>query len=177
MYNLSLYISVATLVVNMLPAFRNEHFISVFAVFFPAMTGMIAATNVVDKLSRPQRQMPIGLLSGIAASTFVYVVGIWMIGATVLRDASGLHSPVFDNISATWMPPECVHNFTCQYGLMNFFQVCVAIDFCETYLDCRNGECMRSADNGGHYRHDNQFDCNKSRYVADIVSGCRLSHL
>jgi amino acid transporter len=118
----------------MLPDFRNEHFISVFAVFFPAMTGMIAATNVVDKLSRPQWQMPIGLLSGIAASTIVYVVDIWMIGSTVLRDSSGLSPADFDNITGTWHVPDCAHNFTCPYGLMNFFQVFMLVVLDINYL-------------------------------------------
>lgn len=35
---------------NLLPAWRNENFISVFAVIFPGMTGLMAGSMAMDKL-------------------------------------------------------------------------------------------------------------------------------
>uniref|UniRef100_A0A158PAY2 AA_permease domain-containing protein n=1 Tax=Angiostrongylus cantonensis TaxID=6313 RepID=A0A158PAY2_ANGCA len=72
-----------TLMENLLPAFRDgEDFFSVFAVYFPAATGIMAGANISGDLADPQRAIPIGTLLAIAVTTAVYLATVWMTGST-----------------------------------------------------------------------------------------------
>uniref|UniRef100_A0A4W4G4E7 Solute carrier family 12 member 1 n=1 Tax=Electrophorus electricus TaxID=8005 RepID=A0A4W4G4E7_ELEEL len=115
---------------NFTPNFRDgETFFSVFAIFFPAATGILAGANISGDLKDPQGAIPIGTLLAI------FITGITYLGialcATVVRDATG-------NLNDT-ITPGAKCNFSvacnfgydfsicrttkCQYGLMNNFQV------------------------------------------------------
>uniref|UniRef100_A0A914X1C2 Solute carrier family 12 member 3 n=1 Tax=Plectus sambesii TaxID=2011161 RepID=A0A914X1C2_9BILA len=113
-----------TLTTNFLPAWRGEDFFSVFAVYFPAATGIMAGANISGDLANPQKAIPKGTLLAIAVTTALYLLTIWQTGATCVRDADGLSPPLFSNESSLkWIQPDCVYNATCEYGLMNYFQV------------------------------------------------------
>uniref|UniRef100_A0A914VZI6 Solute carrier family 12 member 2 n=1 Tax=Plectus sambesii TaxID=2011161 RepID=A0A914VZI6_9BILA len=113
-----------TLTTNFLPAWRGEDFFSVFAVYFPAATGIMAGANISGDLADPQKAIPKGTLLAIAVTTTLYLLTIWQTGATCVRDADGLSPPLFSNESSLkWIQPDCVYNATCEYGLMNYFQV------------------------------------------------------
>ncbi|KAJ1374248.1 hypothetical protein KIN20_036897 [Parelaphostrongylus tenuis] len=78
--------SIRTLTENLLPAFRDgEDFFSVFAVYFPAATGIMAGANISGDLADPQRAIPIGTLLAIAVTTSVYLATVWMTGSTCVR--------------------------------------------------------------------------------------------
>ncbi|KAK6056180.1 amino acid permease, partial [Cooperia oncophora] len=107
-----------TLEANMLPDFRNEHnFFSVFSVYFPAATGIMAGANISGHLKNPQTAIPRGTLAAIAVSSVIYTAFALVAGATYTRDADGVNEPDQDN------PPDCYLNASCPFGLHNYYQV------------------------------------------------------
>ncbi len=66
----------------------------------------------------PQKAIPKGTLLAILLTDLIYISVVWFTGSTCLRDASGSYDDyVSGNLTA------CVNNGTCQYGLMNYYQV------------------------------------------------------
>lgn len=106
---------------NMFPDYRisegvNYDFFKVFAVFFPAATGILAGANISGDLKDPQKAIPKGTLLAILITTMSYILIAVFAGCTVLRDASG---NVTDLLNGTIS--DCAPN--CSYGLQNSFQV------------------------------------------------------
>uniref|UniRef100_A0A915CQI4 Solute carrier family 12 member 9 n=1 Tax=Ditylenchus dipsaci TaxID=166011 RepID=A0A915CQI4_9BILA len=86
--------SFATMKENFLPSFRDGHnFFSVFSIYFPAATGIMAGANISGDLTDPQRAIPLGTLIAILVTTLVYLVTVFATGSTCVRDADGLHFP------------------------------------------------------------------------------------
>ncbi|KAK7115879.1 solute carrier family 12 member 3-like [Littorina saxatilis] len=80
---------------NFLPDFRgSESFASVFSVFFPAATGILAGANISGDLRDPQKAIPKGTLYAIIISSIVYIVVAGMLGAVLMRDANGFEPAV-----------------------------------------------------------------------------------
>nr|ANU78813.1 Na+/K+/2Cl- cotransporter [Portunus trituberculatus] len=124
---------------NVGPDYRNfegrpQNFFSVFGVFFTAVTGIVAGANLSGDLKDPAEAIPKGTLAAIVTTFCTYIIYPIMIGAAVLRDATGdvnvyqmyqNHSidenPAFTNCSTTGH----VDNGTqvCPFGLQNSFQV------------------------------------------------------
>ncbi|MGK7958069.1 MAG: amino acid permease [Crocosphaera sp.] len=73
--------------------FPNISFWGVFAVFFPATTGIMSGVNMSGELKNSRQNIPVGTLSAIALSTVIYVVLCWW----VARAAS---------------PEELINNYT-----------------------------------------------------------------
>ncbi|KHN71137.1 Solute carrier family 12 member 2 [Toxocara canis] len=114
--------SFITMSENMLPAFRDgETFFSVFAVYFPAATGIMAGANISGDLADPPRAIPKGTLLAIAVTTMIYLLVVFMTGSTCVRDADGIIPPFV--VNGAHSIPDCTFNSTCPYGLMNYFQV------------------------------------------------------
>uniref|UniRef100_I3JZF5 Solute carrier family 12 member 2 n=1 Tax=Oreochromis niloticus TaxID=8128 RepID=I3JZF5_ORENI len=119
---------------NIGPDFRGETFFSVFAIFFPAATGILAGANISGDLADPQMAIPKGTLLAILITGIVYLgVAVSTGGSCILRDASG---NVNDTISSQFMAncstaackfgydfSTCKNEDTCRYGLHRDFQV------------------------------------------------------
>jgi solute carrier family 12 (sodium/potassium/chloride transporter), member 2 len=116
---------VTLLQTNFFPDYRvdkstagNTHdFFSVFSIFFPAATGILAGANISGDLTDPQKSIPKGTLWAIFLTTLSYLGMAVMAGSVMSRDATGNVADLAD-----WSFLNCeAHN--CTYGLQNSFQV------------------------------------------------------
>ncbi|KFV98609.1 Solute carrier family 12 member 2, partial [Fulmarus glacialis] len=116
---------------NFGPDFRHEEtFFSVFAIFFPAATGILAGANISGDLADPQSAIPKGTLLAILITTVVYAGIAVSVGSCVVRDATGNvnNTIVTELTNCTTAACKLNYDFSscqtgCQYGLMNNFQV------------------------------------------------------
>ncbi len=59
--------------------FADVSFWTLFALFFPAVTGIMSGVGLSGELKDPKRQIPKGLLSAIGVTAFIYIiVAIWL---------------------------------------------------------------------------------------------------
>ncbi|CDW52957.1 solute carrier family 12 [Trichuris trichiura] len=109
--------STETFLTNFWPDWYGETFFSVFSVFYPATTGIMAGANISGDLDNPATAIPKGTLLGIAVTSLIYAGTVIVTGATVIRQASGeISDAVNGSISA------CAQNGTCSFGIMNYYQ-------------------------------------------------------
>uniref|UniRef100_A0A914YYL3 Amino acid permease/ SLC12A domain-containing protein n=1 Tax=Panagrolaimus superbus TaxID=310955 RepID=A0A914YYL3_9BILA len=119
----------------------------VFAIYFPAATGIMAGANISGDLKNSSTAIPKGTILGIFLTTIVYLSIVWITGSTVVRDADGITFPnfldnptsisndgswissifssAFGNGTQYYAKPTCAfdNNKTCEYGIMNDAQV------------------------------------------------------
>ncbi|ELU01077.1 hypothetical protein CAPTEDRAFT_156991 [Capitella teleta] len=117
---------------NFGPDYRDGYnFFSVFAIFFPAATGILAGANISGDLADAGKAIPKGTFAAILISSLTYIVMAWMAGSCVLRDAygpvslvaSGLanDSGIIENITYLSVNATCEPG-NCLYGLQNDMQ-------------------------------------------------------
>lgn len=64
--------------VPLVGTFQEMPFWGVFALFFPAVTGLMAGTGLSGELKDPKRQIPLGVLTALAVTTSIYLgMVIW----------------------------------------------------------------------------------------------------
>lgn len=66
--------------------FQGVGFWAVFAVFFPASTGIMAGANMSGDLKNPRKSIPIGTLSAIAVSLVIYLALAWWLAASATTE-------------------------------------------------------------------------------------------
>lgn len=109
---------------NMKQGYNGEGFFSVFAVFFPAATGILAGVNISGDLKNVNSAIPKGTMFAIIISSLVYILLAWIVGATYVREATGIvaagivNATIANGTEAT----SCLTS-DCKYGLLNDFQV------------------------------------------------------
>ncbi|XP_066994462.1 bumetanide-sensitive sodium-(potassium)-chloride cotransporter [Anabrus simplex] len=94
----------------------DQDFFSVFAIFFPSVTGIQAGANISGDLKDPAAAIPKGTLLALLISMISYAVFVVFAGGAALRDASGNVTDLYNGTLA-----DCIPN--CQYGLMNSYSV------------------------------------------------------
>ncbi|XP_073693536.1 solute carrier family 12 member 3-like [Garra rufa] len=125
---------------NLLPSFRgpNGNFFRLFAIFFPAATGILSGVNICGDLKDPAGGIPKGTLLAILWTTLSYLLISVTCAATTVRDASG---DVNDSLALTnftthctgmgcklgWNFDRCEQNRTCSHGLANNFRILTAV--------------------------------------------------
>ncbi|KAJ8352697.1 hypothetical protein SKAU_G00241730 [Synaphobranchus kaupii] len=73
---------------NSLPDYTpGETFFTVFGVFFPAATGVMAGFNMSSDLQRPEQSIPLGTLAALFISWFLYLIFVFLLGAICTREA------------------------------------------------------------------------------------------
>ncbi|NWX92682.1 S12A8 protein, partial [Nothoprocta ornata] len=73
---------------NTLPDYsEGESFFTVFGVFFPAATGVMAGFNMSGDLQKPATNIPLGSLAAIGTSWFLYMVFVFLLGAVCTRQS------------------------------------------------------------------------------------------
>ncbi|XP_006154621.1 solute carrier family 12 member 8 [Tupaia chinensis] len=73
---------------NTLPDYNpGESFFTVFGVFFPAATGVMAGFNMGGDLREPAASIPLGSLAAVGISWFLYIVFVFLLGAICTREA------------------------------------------------------------------------------------------
>ncbi|XP_010157671.1 PREDICTED: solute carrier family 12 member 1 isoform X1 [Eurypyga helias] len=117
---------------NFGPDFRSgEGFFSVFAIFFPAATGILAGANISGDLKDPQGAIPKGTMLAILITTVAYIGVAICAASCVVRDATGnINDTVVPGMSCNGSSACSLgYDFSrcasqpCDYGLMNNFQV------------------------------------------------------
>lgn len=115
----------------MMPNYRDGmDFISIFSIYFPAATGILAGANISGDLKNPSTAIPKGTMLSIIITTITYVGFLFMIDANVMRDANGVVELVANQTGN--ITPELMRQIArcdlgeggkCHYGSMNYFQV------------------------------------------------------
>ncbi|MBA7655992.1 hypothetical protein ES703_63905 [subsurface metagenome] len=83
--------------------FEDAGFWQVFAIFFPAVTGIMVGANLSGELKQPRRAIPLGTMSAIGVTTVIYI-GLAYVAARFISPAElqGNQMALIDN--ALWSP-------------------------------------------------------------------------
>lgn len=83
----------------------SNGFFDVFAIFFPAATGIMAGANLSGDLKDPSHAVPFGTLLAIFMTSISYVALCWLLGSSTVRYALGpLASNSTSNLTTTITP-------------------------------------------------------------------------
>jgi solute carrier family 12 (sodium/potassium/chloride transporter), member 2 len=83
--------------------FEGVRFWTVFAVFFPAATGIMAGANMSGELKNPRKAIPDGTISAIAISTVIYMLlAYWLATSATTEELLNNYTVLIDK--AAWKP-------------------------------------------------------------------------
>jgi len=104
----------------------TQTFFTVFSVFFPAVTGIVAGANLSGDLKDPAYSIPKGTLAAIGTTFVTYFIYLIMVGCVAVRFASGVVEEVgfglpganetyYELLNVTQPFNDCTDRF-CDYG-------------------------------------------------------------
>jgi len=83
--------------------FSGTSFWVVFAVFFPAVTGVMAGANMSGELTNPKRSIPLGTMSAIVLTTLIYLgLALWLALVATPEELVNNYTVMIDK--ALWKP-------------------------------------------------------------------------
>lgn len=83
--------------------FSGIRFWGVFAVFFPAVTGIMSGLNMSGELKNPRRSIPIGGMSAIAVSSVIYLaLAYWLARSATTEELVRNYNVLIER--AAWRP-------------------------------------------------------------------------
>ena len=84
--------------------FGGTDFWTVFAVFFPASTGIMAGANMSGELKDPKRSIPRGTMAAIGVSLVIYLgLAYWLARSATTEELASNYTIMIDK--AYWGPP------------------------------------------------------------------------
>ncbi|GAB1300221.1 Solute carrier family 12 member 8 [Apodemus speciosus] len=90
---------------NILPEYSpGESFFTVFGVFFPAATGVMAGFNMAGDLREPADSIPLGTLAAVGISWFLYIIFAFLLGAICTREALRSDFLIAEKVSVSSAP-------------------------------------------------------------------------
>lgn len=94
--------SLSQLEANTAPLYAGDiDLVTIFALFFPAVTGIMAGANLSGDLEDPGRAIPLGTLSAIGVTTLVYAAAVLLLAGGVDRSVL-LEDPFVLGNTARW---------------------------------------------------------------------------
>lgn len=81
----------------------NQDFFSVFAIFFPSVTGIQAGANICGDLKDPASAIPKGTMLALLISMISYGIFVIFAGGAAMRDASGNVTDLMNGTLTTCM--------------------------------------------------------------------------
>lgn len=83
--------------------FSGVSFWAVFAVYFPAATGIMAGANLSGDLKDPRKSIPVGTLAAVGLSLLIYLaLAYWLMRAATVDELTGNYTIMIDR--AFWGP-------------------------------------------------------------------------
>jgi solute carrier family 12 sodium/potassium/chloride transporter 2 len=84
---------------NIKPDYRyseglDQTFFTIFAIFFPSVTGIQAGANICGDLKDPASSIPKGTMAALLLSMATYASFVFVVAGASIRDASGLVADV-----------------------------------------------------------------------------------
>jgi solute carrier family 12 (sodium/potassium/chloride transporter), member 2 len=73
---------------------KTQDFFTVFAIFFPSVTGIQAGANISGDLKDPAKSIPKGTILALFISMMTYMIFVFFVGGAALRDGSGIVADV-----------------------------------------------------------------------------------
>ena len=156
---------------NLASDYREENgsknsFFKTFAVFFPAVTGIVAGANLSGDLKDPGSAIPKGTLAAIGTTYVSYVVYAIIVAACSLRDASG------DIFEVAFGTPHFNETAGALLNITTRFDDCSMRDC--TYGSANNQQMMEVISAWGPLIYIGCFAATLSSAIASLVGAPRV---